>query len=123
MTYCGEAQGAPDYVAEVVTSDGPAMGKDTESDDELFEQAVRLVVTTGHASTSMLQRKFNVGYGRAARLIDMMEEKGIVGPMNNAKPREILIPKEAVNGLFTGLGKDEAIRAMPGYVEDEDGGE
>jgi S-DNA-T family DNA segregation ATPase FtsK/SpoIIIE len=110
-----KAQAAPDYVAEVVTADGPAMGKDAESDDELFENAVRLVVSTGHASTSMLQRKFNVGYGRAARLIDMMEGKGIVGPMNNAKPREILIPREAVDQMFTGLGKADA---MP-FDEDE----
>lgn len=102
-----KAQGAPDYEAEVVTVDTPSAGKDSESDDELFEQAVRLVVTTGHASTSMLQRKFNIGYGRAARLIDIMEEKGIVGQMNNAKPREILIPKEAVNQMFTHLGKAE----------------
>ncbi len=104
-----KAQGAPDYEAEIVTVEGPAMGKDNESDDELFENAVRMVVTTGHASTSMLQRKFNVGYGRAARLIDMMEQKGIVGPMNNAKPRDILMPKEAINALFTGAGKASAM--------------
>jgi S-DNA-T family DNA segregation ATPase FtsK/SpoIIIE len=110
-----KAQGSPDYEAEVVTVDGPGMGKDTESDDELFEQAVRTVVTTGHASTSMLQRKFNIGYGRAARLIDMMESKGIVGPMNNAKPRDILMPKEAIDQLFSGVGKAEAMN----FDEDE----
>jgi len=95
-----KAQGRPDYIAEVVTVDSSAMKASQETDDELFEQAVRLVVSTGHASTSMLQRKFKIGYTRAARLIDMMEEYGIVGPMDNAKPREILLRKEDLNEYF-----------------------
>lgn len=95
-----KSQGRPDYIAEVVTVDSSAMKASHETDDELFEQAVRLVVNTGHASTSMLQRKFKIGYTRAARLIDMMEEYGIVGPMDNAKPREILLRKEDLNEYF-----------------------
>ncbi|MGQ9523432.1 MAG: DNA translocase FtsK [Armatimonadota bacterium] len=93
-------QGRPDYIAEVVRVDSSAMRASQETDDELFEQAVRLVVNTGHASTSMLQRKFKIGYTRAARLVDMMEEQGIVGPMDNARPREILLKKEDLNEYF-----------------------
>ncbi|MDM5316466.1 DNA translocase FtsK [Fictibacillus sp. b24] len=62
-----------------------------ESEDELFGDAVRLVVDMQTASVSMLQRRFRIGYSRAARLIDSMESKGIVGPYEGSKPREVLI--------------------------------
>jgi len=58
--------------------------------DELFEDAVRLVLDFGKASTSLLQRRLRIGYGRAAHLIDLMEREGIVGPADGPKPREIL---------------------------------
>jgi DNA segregation ATPase FtsK/SpoIIIE, S-DNA-T family len=58
--------------------------------DEMYEEAVRIVVEMGKASTSTLQRRLRLGYGRAARLIDMMERDGIVGPADGSKPREIL---------------------------------
>lgn len=82
-------QGEPVYeesVTEVAKGGGPV----EEGDDELFEDAVRLVVETGNASISMLQRRFRIGYARAARLIDMMELQGIVGPYQGSKPREVL---------------------------------
>lgn len=60
-----------------------------EGDDELYEEAHRVVVSAGRASASLLQRRLRVGYARAARLIDMMEERGIVGPGEGAKPREV----------------------------------
>ncbi len=59
--------------------------------DEIYEQAARMVIETKRASVTMLQRRFNLGYSRAARLMDMMEEDGIVGPFRGAKPRDILI--------------------------------
>ena len=59
--------------------------------DELFEDAVRLVMDTGQASSSMLQRKFRIGYTRAARLVDTMEELGIIGAAVGSKPREVLM--------------------------------
>lgn len=59
--------------------------------DELYEDAVKAVLETRHASVSVLQRRFGLGYSRAARLIDMMEEEGIVGPYRGSKPREILV--------------------------------
>ncbi len=61
-----------------------------EDDDEMYEEAKQTVVEAGKASTSFLQRKLGVGYARAARLIDMLEERGVVGPGSGAKPREIL---------------------------------
>lgn len=63
----------------------------TEVDDELFEDAVMMVTDMQTASVSMLQRKFRIGYARAARLIDAMEERGIVGPYEGSRPREVLI--------------------------------
>lgn len=67
---------------------------DTEK-DELYDEAKRMVLETGIASVSMLQRRLRLGYTRAARLIDMMEEEGIVGPYRGSKPREILIDRVA----------------------------
>ncbi len=61
----------------------------SEDDDELYEDARQIVIDAGKASTSYLQRKLNVGYARAARLIDILEERGVVGPGSGAKPREV----------------------------------
>ena len=63
-----------------------------ENDDELFHEAVETVRAAGKASASLLQRRLKVGYARAARLLDMMEEQEIIGPGDGAKPREILKP-------------------------------
>jgi S-DNA-T family DNA segregation ATPase FtsK/SpoIIIE len=63
----------------------------TDEPDDLFEDAVQVVMDTGQASISMVQRRLRVGYTRAARLIDMMERKGIVGPHTGSKAREILV--------------------------------
>ncbi len=62
--------------------------------DDMYDKCVELVVEKGQASTSMLQRAFRLGYNRAARIIDMMEREGIVGPMDGAKPREVRVPTE-----------------------------
>jgi S-DNA-T family DNA segregation ATPase FtsK/SpoIIIE len=72
-------------------SDGEGDGEGGEEvDDELYQDAVRVVCEMGRASTSTLQRRLRVGYGRAARLIDLMEKDGIVGPPDGSKPREVL---------------------------------
>lgn len=65
-----------------------------EEDDDLYEEAKQTVIEAGKASTSYLQRKLGVGYARAARLIDILEERGVIGPGSGAKPREILIGGE-----------------------------
>jgi S-DNA-T family DNA segregation ATPase FtsK/SpoIIIE len=61
--------------------------------DDMYDKAVELVFEKGSASTSMIQRVFRIGYNRAARIIEMMEKDGIVGPMDGAKPREVLLPR------------------------------
>lgn len=94
-----QEQGAPEYNEEVLANpeeeggEGGLGGGET-SDDPLFEEAARFVVETRKASTSLLQRRFQIGYGRAARLLDIMEEEGIVGPPNGPRPREILVPPD-----------------------------
>ena len=67
---------------------------DAEVDDNLYEEAVRVVCEMGRASTSTLQRRLRIGYGRAARLIDIMEKDGIVGPADGPRPREVLKKRE-----------------------------
>jgi S-DNA-T family DNA segregation ATPase FtsK/SpoIIIE len=74
--------------------DGDGGGSGEEENDELFEDAIRLVLEFGKASTSLLQRRLRIGYGRAAHLIDLMERDGIVGPADGPKPREILKPPD-----------------------------
>jgi len=71
----------------VVADMGGGMG----SDDDMFKDAVRCVIEGRKASTSLLQRRLRIGYGRAARLIEEMEEQGIVGPADGARPREVLV--------------------------------
>lgn len=101
-----KAQAQPNY--EVLPSSlSSATGEDDDSgesepDDELFESAVRLIVTNGQASTSMIQRRFKIGYTRAARLVDLMEQRGIVGPLDGAKPRDILMTRDEVDAMFAG---------------------
>jgi S-DNA-T family DNA segregation ATPase FtsK/SpoIIIE len=73
----------------IVTADGEAADGAAE-DDPLYQDAVRLVVEFGKASTSLLQRRLRIGYGRAAHLIDLMEQDGIVGAADGPKPREVL---------------------------------
>jgi S-DNA-T family DNA segregation ATPase FtsK/SpoIIIE len=64
--------------------------------DELYEMAKQLVLDTGQASTSLLQRRLRLGYGRAARMLDLMEQEGLVGPPQGSRPREVLVSRDAV---------------------------
>jgi len=87
------AQAQPTYVAESImreATDGESIGEE----DELFEEAVRLILETQEASISKLQRRFRIGYTRAARIIDSMEALGIVGPYEGSKPRKVLMSLE-----------------------------
>lgn len=83
-------QGEPAYQEEVV-EEQVNLSLHEEEEDELLEDAIRLVVENGQASISMLQRRFRIGYSRAARLIDVMEVRGIVGSYQGSKPRDVLV--------------------------------
>ncbi len=87
-------QGQPTYDDTVGKPERSAEAAEVSDRDELFDEAVRFVVQSGQASTSMLQRRFRIGFSRAGRLVDMMERDGIVGPADGSKPREILVAKD-----------------------------
>ena len=103
-------QSAPQYNDEIVAQPVQLNGKGGvvmdmpggEGGDDMFKDAVRVVVEGGKASTSMLQRRLRIGYGRAARIIEEMEEQGIVGPADGARPREVLISSLDELGLEKG---------------------
>ena len=92
----------PFELPEPDTADGDGMGAAADVDlqhlDPLFEEAARLVVINQSGSTSMIQRKYSIGYNRAGRLMDQLEKAGVVGPASGGKPREVLIQDE--NSLF-----------------------
>ena len=96
VTEFWKAQGEAEYVHGFLEGPKDEAGKEIvpgesdEESDDLFDDAVRLVFEFGKASTSLLQRRLRIGYGRAAHLIDMMERDGLVGPADGSKPREIL---------------------------------
>lgn len=102
VTEFWRAQGSPDYVeaflkAERIEPAGKVRGGE---EDELFWEAVKLVVEQGQASASTLQRRFRIGYTRAARLVDMMEERGFVSPREGSKPRDVLISPRRLEELL-----------------------
>ncbi|MEM9708289.1 MAG: DNA translocase FtsK 4TM domain-containing protein [Pseudomonadota bacterium] len=100
-----KAFGPPDYVGGVV--DGPAedkesdidavlgLGGNTDGEDALYDQAVQIVIQDRKCSTSYIQRKLAIGYNKAARLVEQMEENGLVSPANHVGKREILVPEQA----------------------------
>ena len=89
-----KSQAKPHYDdAFIQLKDLQNMGKEVANEcaDPLYEEVKRFVITSRRASTSLIQRKFSIGYARAARLIDVLEENRIIGPANGSKPREILV--------------------------------
>jgi len=72
-------------------------------EDALFEEAARLVVVSGQASASMLQRRLKVGYARAARLVDMLEAAGVVSPQDGSKAREVLVDEVRLEHVLAGM--------------------
>jgi len=81
---------APREEQEAGSGSGGEGSAESGDDDPLYQDAVKLVVEFGKASTSLLQRRLRIGYGRAAHLIDLMEQDGIVGAADGPKPREVL---------------------------------
>lgn len=99
VTFVKEQQEAK-YHEEMIPEE---VGEEVQTvvDDELFDQAVQIVAEAQTASASLLQRRLRVGYTRAARLIDMMEAKGIVGPYEGSKPREVRIPRPSAESQIS----------------------
>jgi S-DNA-T family DNA segregation ATPase FtsK/SpoIIIE len=89
-------QGPPVYNERILESPEERVDvSESEGEtDELYDQAVEMVLEMGRASTSVLQRRLRIGYGRAASLLDAMERNGIIGPPDGSKPRAVLISKE-----------------------------
>lgn len=117
--------GEPNYIDDEIfiddedEDDGPSLF-DEEDDDPLYEKALEIVLSQGKASASFLQRKLKIGYNRAARLVELMEEKGIVGPQQGSKPRNIMHNPE-MGGMRPPSPK---ARYVPDFTEgDEDAGE
>ena len=99
------SQGGPQYSADLAATKSKDVVTE-DSQDELYDEAVGIVVKTKQASTSFLQRRLKVGYSRAARLLDDMELRGVVGPADGNKPRKILV--QAAGGAVSYEDSDEA---------------
>ncbi len=107
----------------------PGMPGGDDGGDDLFEEAKEIVINMGKASASLLQRRLSIGYARAARIMDLLESAGIIGPANGAKPREIMVSKEQYEALSdagtSGVSihsRDEA-EAPESYLGEEDDGD
>ncbi|HAE22326.1 MAG TPA: DNA translocase FtsK [Spirochaetaceae bacterium] len=116
--------GTPDYIDDEIFIDdededeGPSLF-DEDEDDPLFEKALEIVLSQGKASASYLQRKLKIGYNRAARIVELMEEKGIVGKAQGSKPRDLMRNPE-LGGLRPPNPK---ARYVPDFSEEDEAGD
>jgi S-DNA-T family DNA segregation ATPase FtsK/SpoIIIE len=100
VNYIKEKSGEAEYLEGITDRQkvggvaGVGLDGNYGDEDELFEEAKEIIIKANKASTSMLQRRLSIGYGRAAKILDMLEEAGIVGPPNGSKPREVMISEE-----------------------------
>lgn len=117
-------QERPTYVLQPIAeaaSRGERGGDgDSDESDPLWEEAVLFVAERGQASTSMLQRRFSIGFQRASRLLDMMEERSIVGPRDGPRPREVLVDAYEAEALFGRNSAPAGAGIRRDLVEDDD---
>mgnify|MGYP001560223676 CR=1 FL=1 len=122
VNFLKEEEGGAEYHDEIVEKQrGAAMlGGEYENmgsdEDDLYHEAREQVVRAGKASASLLQRRLRIGYARAARLLDLLEEEGIIGPADGARPREILISSGGEASGFT----EEEVPEVSGEEEPAD---
>jgi S-DNA-T family DNA segregation ATPase FtsK/SpoIIIE len=92
------AQSVQQHIDRAASEDDDEGGEDSDlgDDEELYQQALEVLKSTRRASTSMIQRRLRIGYNRAARIMDLMEDKGVVGPENGSSPREILMDLDSL---------------------------
>ncbi len=102
------------------TASDPEPTTDELEGDEMLPAAVDVILETGQASVSMLQRRLKLGYARAARIVDEMEEKGIVGPFQGSKPRDILVTKEQWAAMRSGRSAQMDFDDMEAFDDAED---
>ncbi|HJN84948.1 MAG TPA: DNA translocase FtsK 4TM domain-containing protein [Patescibacteria group bacterium] len=112
-----KAEEAPDYnydVTENQKGGSTEFGK-ADDDDPLMEDAVEAILAAGKASTSLLQRRLKIGYSRAARIMDMLEDRDVIGPQQGSKPREVLI--ESIGELYDDGSSDDEYEDEPDEEE------
>lgn len=120
INYIKEKSGEADYLEGVTDRQkvggvaGVGLDGTRGDEDELMVDAQEIIIKAGKASTSLLQRRLSIGYGRAAKILDMLEEAGMVGPSNGSKPREILISREQFENL-----QNQGTSAMPVHNRQE----
>lgn len=106
INYIKDRGGEPQYIENITERQkvqgiaGVGLAGGGEDSDELFEEAKELIINSGKASASYLQRRLSIGYARAARLLDLLEEAGIISAGNGSKPREILITREQYDSMI-----------------------
>ena len=96
-----QGKGGQHPAQQVSAGGGDANVGNVKDRDPLFEEAARFIVMSNTASTSSLQRRYEIGYNRAGRLMDQMEHAGIVGPAQGSKPRQVLVSPMDIDQLFT----------------------
>jgi S-DNA-T family DNA segregation ATPase FtsK/SpoIIIE len=114
-----EKKAAQTGSSKSVTAADPDPEEETTAGDEMLPAAVDVFMETGQASVSMLQRRLKLGYARAARIVDEMEEKGIVGPFQGSKPRAILVTKEQWEAMKAGVSQQMEFSDMGEPVPEE----
>lgn len=131
VNYIKEKSGEPEYEEGITDRQkvkgigGVGLDGGGGDQDDLFEEAKEIIINSGKASASLLQRRLSVGYARAARILDELEEVGVIGPSNGAKPRDILITKEQYAAMANtgvsgaGLHNRDESEALDDYLGNE----
>lgn len=131
VNYIKEKSGAAEYLEGITDRQkvggvaGVGLDGNHGDEDELFMEAQDIIIKAGKASTSMLQRRLSIGYGRAAKILDMLEEAGVIGPSNGSKPREVMVSREQYesSGGISGLPVHDraSAKAPANYFAQEEG--